>query len=106
MLDAFFAGSIAADDLELINSQYSRRMAELTEKIAAAEKQESQSWDAAALEQDIRAIVNGETASNDFYGRLLDRITAYPDRRVEVRLKLLPTVWTYRLGNKAASKDG
>lgn len=106
MLDAFFAGSIAADDLELINSQYSRRMAELTEKIAAAEKQESQSWDAAALEQDIRAIVNGETASDDFYGRLLDRITAYPDRRVEVRLKLLPTTWTYRLENKAASKDG
>ena len=110
MLDVFFANSIAADDMELMNAQYSRRMAELTEKIAAAEKQESQFWDTTPLEKDIRAkimgIIHGETTPDLFYGSLLDRITAYPDRRMEVQLKLLPTKWTYALENRAASNEG
>ena len=95
--------------MKLMNAEYDRRMAELTEKIAVAEKRESLSYDTATLEKDIRAkvvgIVNGETASGNFYGNLLDHITAYPDRRMEVYLKLLPTKWTYVLESLVASKN-
>lgn len=95
--------------MKLMNAEYDRHIAELKEKIAAAEKQESPSCGAGALEKDIRAkvtgIVSGETASSNFYGSLLDHITAYPDRHMEVHLKLLPTKWTYVLESLAASKD-
>lgn len=105
VLDAFFAKSISKDDMKLMNAEYDHRMAELAEKIAAAEKRESLSYDTATLEKDIRAkvagIVSGETASSNFYGNLLDQITAYPDRRMEVHLKLLPTKWTYVLESLA-----
>ena len=108
LLDAFFAKSISKDDMKLMNAEYDRHIAELKEKIAAAEKQESPSCGAGALERDIRAkvtgIVSGETASSNFYGSLLDHITAYPDRHMEVHLKLLPTKWTYVLESLAASK--
>ena len=54
-----------------------------------------------ALEKDIRAkvagIVSGKTASGNFYGNLLDHITACPDRRMEVYLKRLPAKWIYVL---------
>ncbi len=102
VLDAFFAKNISKDDMQLMNAEYDRRIAELTDKIAAAERQENLSCGMAALEEDIRAkvagIVRGETASGQFYGSLLDHITAYPDRRMEVHLKLLPAKWTYVLG--------
>lgn len=101
VLDAFFAKSISKSDMELMNAEYNRRITELTEKIAAAEKQENLYCDSATLEKDIRAkimgIISGQTASDTFYGNLLDHITAYPDRRMEVHLKLLPTKWLYVL---------
>ena len=76
VLDAFFAKSISKEDMKLMNAEYDRHIAELTEKIAAAEKRESLSYDTATLEKDIRArvtsIVRGENASDNFYGNLLD----------------------------------
>ena len=105
VLDAFFTKSISKDDMKLMNAEYDRRIAELIEKIATAEKRERLSYDTATLEKDIRSkvagIVSGETASGNFYGNLLDHITAYPDRRMEVYLKLLPTKWTYVLESLA-----
>ena len=106
VLDAFFTKSISKDDMKLMNAEYDRRIAELTEKIAAAEKPES--LDTAALEKDIRVkvtgIISGETASDNFYGNLLDHITAYPDRHMEVHLKLLPTKWIYVLEKPGCGK--
>ena len=95
--------------MKLMNAEYDRRITEFTEKIAAAEKRESLSYETATLEKDIRAkvtgIVSGETASGNFYGSLLERITAHPNRRMEVHLKLLPAKWTYVLESLTASKD-
>lgn len=108
VLDAFFARSISKDDMKLMNAEYDRRISELTDKIGLAEKRESLSYDTQTLSKDIRAkvtsIVNGETATDHFYSNLLDHITAYPDRRMEVHLKLLPTKWTYVLESLADIK--
>ena len=110
VLDAFFDKSITKDDMKLMNAEYDRHIAELTEKIAEVEKQESLTYNTATLEKEIRAkvtgIVRGENISGNFYGNLLDQITAYPDRRMEVHLKLLPTKWIYVLESLAASKEG
>lgn len=108
VLDAFFARSISKDDMKLMNAEYDRCISELTDKIAAAEKRECLSYDTQTLSKDIRAkvagIVSGEAATDNFYGNLLDHITAYPDRRMEVHLKLLPTKWSYELESLAQSK--
>lgn len=101
MLDAFFEGSISQEDMELMNGEYSRRMKGLQDKLSAL-PQESTSADPRALEEKLRAnleaIVNGQQSTSLFYGSLLDCITAYPDRRLEVRLKLLPGKWVFCLG--------
>lgn len=105
VLDAFFAGQIAECDMQLMNAEYDCCIAELDEKIGEAE-QESPPVDAAVLEQTVldkvTGIVSGETASDHFYGNLLDHITAYPDKRVEVHLQLLPIKWSYLCVPKSA----
>lgn len=92
-----------------MNAEYDHCIAELIKKIAVAEKYENLPYDTATLEKNIHSkvmgIVSGETASDNFYGSLLDHITAYPDRHLEVYLKLLPTKWTYALESLAASKN-
>ena len=101
VLDAFFENSICQDDMKLMNSEYSRRIDELTEQIAASEKRGNPSCDAADLKKyicaQVTAVVNGKKAADNFYGNLLDHITAYPDSRIEVCLKFLPAKWTYTL---------
>ena len=108
VLDAFFANHISKDDMQLMNAEYDRHIAQLTEKIAA-EKQKVLSRSTATLEQELHAkvtdIVSGKTASGHFYGSLLDHITACPDRRMEVHLKLLPAKWTYVLKGRTAKGE-
>lgn len=108
VLDAFFTKSISKEDMKLMNSEYDSHITELTDKIEAVEKKDSLSYDTANLEKDIKekvaGIVSTETAPDIFYGNLLDHITAHPDRRMEVHLKLLPTKWTYVLESLADIK--
>lgn len=108
VLDAFFAQSISKDDMKLMNAEYDSKITELTDKISAAEKRESLSYDTCTLPNDIRekvaGVVEGKTATDNFYGNLLDHITAYPDRRLEVNLKLLPTKWNYVLESLEEAK--
>ena len=103
MLDAFFAKSISEDDMKQMNAEYDRRIAEWTEKVKV-EEQIGTSCDTSVLEREIHdrvtKIVSGDAAPDNFYGHLLDQITAFPGQRVEVSLKYLPTRWTYMLQNQ------
>ena len=99
VLDAFFTKVISKDDMILINAEYDRRINELTEHIATITLQENASFDAITRKENIctavKTILSGETVSENFYGNLLDHITAYKSRYIEVHLKWLPTKWTY-----------
>jgi site-specific DNA recombinase len=101
VLDAFFAKHISAQDMKLMNAEYDRQATCLTQKIRAAEAQKELTNDPSTLESKIQkaveAIVHGGTASEKLYGDLLDHITIYSDKRMEVRLKLLPGKWTFTL---------
>lgn len=89
-----------------MNAEYDRHIAEWTEKVKVAE-QVGASRDTSVLEREIRdrvaKIVSGDAVPDNFYGNLLDQIMAFPDRRVEISLKCLPTRWTYMLQNQTAN---
>lgn len=104
VLDAYFTQSISLEDMKLINTEYDQKIIELTEQIAEAEEEEGSCfYHTAELEKEIRSriedIVIGKTAADNFYGNLLDHITADSNRCLEVNLKLLPIKWLYRLQN-------
>ena len=52
----------------------------------------------------IEEMLRGQGAPDRLCGRLLDHITAFPGRRLEVRLKHLSACWTFALQDKAAGK--
>lgn len=108
VLDAFFAKHISADDMKLMNAEYDRQAVQLTQQIQAAEAQENLTNRPAALENKIQraveTIVLGETVSEKLLGNLLDHIVVYPDKRMEVHLKLLPGKWTFTLTGQADRK--
>ena len=83
-------------------------MAQLQERLSAAKAGAEGAYDKGELERCIKrrvtALLQGEQASETFYKTILDHMVVYPDRRVEVKLNLLPRTWTFvleRLGQPA-----
>ncbi len=104
-LDAFFSNHISREDMQLMNVEYEQHIAALTNAITAAESQEHLPCETAELEKDIQAkvtgIVSGANTSGALCGNLLDHMTAYPDRRIEVYLKQFPAKWIFILKSPA-----
>ena len=101
VLDAFFAHHISKEDMQWMNDAYDARIAVLIEAMETAEKGEGAPYDVAALTKNVYSkimdIIKGKTATEHFYGSLLDHMVAYRDRCVAISLKALPMEWTYRL---------
>lgn len=98
-LEEFFDKTISKSDFQFFNQRYDRNIIRLQDRLAALQKRQKVDSRSKDTHRDIRAairgIVTGETADDDFYGRLLDHMTVFSDGRVEVILKLLPTQWFF-----------
>lgn len=109
-LDAFLSGQLGADDLALMKGEYDRQLAALEQDLRAAEGRDHGPEDPALGEAELRArvsaILEGPSATDGFYGLLLDRITAFPGRRLEVGLKGVPGLWRFELETSGAAKSG
>ncbi len=92
---------LSQSDVELMNLDYDRQLAELEERLGAQELERGAMGYALELEQHVQSqiqqIVSGERAPDSFYGGLLEQMTAYPGGRLEVRLHHLPIQWNYRV---------
>lgn len=101
VLDAFFSGDISKSDLAMMNQEYEKKIKELMEQIDLAKKRSNLDYDVNTIEADVRKHINDIVtcrAENDlFYGSLLDHIAVYPEKRLVVHLKLLPTEWWYMI---------
>ena len=100
-LDAFLSRDITKEELRRMTTRYDREAAELRQRLARARTRSETSYAKATLREDIRrraaALVGGEGDSEVFYKNILDHMVVHRDRRVEVRLNLLPQTWSFVL---------
>lgn len=86
------------------NERFDVQTRQLTGRLHAARQRESLSYEAATLEADIRAHLSDLKAADQdeaFYHSVLGGITVYPDRKLDLRLNLLPPKWRYVLDSMA-----
>ena len=104
ILDAFFSKDITKEEMRLMNERYDRQMAELQTGLQAARELERLTHETATLKADVKMhisdLVSREVDEN-FCKAMLDTITVYPDRRMELRLNLLPQKWRFVLDSIA-----
>lgn len=117
VLDAFFSKVISKDDVRFMNATYDEQIKALKEKLEALRSLNSLEYDIKDLADDIEAhllmIAKANPDDELFCKNLLDKIVVYPNRRVEIRLNLLPPSWAYVLARleelrrlKEAEKEG
>ena len=99
VLDSFFSGEITKEDMQAMSRKYDGQIEDLRQRqeIADLRLRENREADAlgAAVRSEVSAILNGEIESEAFYKIMLDRLTVFKDRRLELRLNFLPQVFQF-----------
>lgn len=99
VLDAFFSKNITIEEMRMMKERYDNQLDGLQERLQAVKEQERSNNVTDTLKETIQKqvtdMMSGFTESEIFYKNVLDQIVVYPDRRVELKLKLLPQRWVF-----------
>ncbi len=99
LLDRYLAGDLGKADMLALKEVYEARIDGLRERLQLAETRRRQGNDPSqlreALQAEVMEILNGEIVSEVFYKALLDSLTVFRDRHLELRLRGLPQVFRF-----------
>ena len=99
VLDSYFSGDIQKSDMQAMNRRYDRQIEDLLQRKAAAERRRLENRDAdslrTALRSEVAGILTGEIKSDVFCKSVLESLTVFRDRHMELRLKCLPLVFWF-----------
>ena len=96
VMDAYFSREISKEDMLSFTEKYEQQLSDLRKRLEEAQNRKDSNHDSAALrtqiQSEVSAILNGETESEVFYKTILESLTAFKDRHMELRLNWLPQV--------------
>lgn len=99
VLDAYFSGEISREDMQMMTEKYGQQLTLLRQRLCDAIKQKETKQDAAAMQSriqsEVRAIWNAKIESEVFCKTMLESLTVFKDRHMELRLKWLPQVFWF-----------
>ena len=92
MLDSFFSGTISREEMTAMKEHYDRRLTTIQLRLNEAL---DKTPDASELFHLLKSILNGERESTVFCKTILESITVYKDRHMDLRLKNFPYVFRF-----------
>ena len=99
VMDSYFSGEITKEDMQAMNRKYDSQIENLRQRKKGAELRQYENRDTKALhtaiQTEVSGLLNGEIESAVFCKTILDSLTVFKDRHVELRLKLLPQVFQF-----------
>lgn len=99
VLDSYFSGEITREEMQVMNRKYEAQREDLLRRQQEAEQRKKAHEDSAVLRSSLEAriarILNLETESQAFYKSLVESITVFQDRHLELRLQELPQVFLF-----------
>lgn len=98
-MDCYFTGDISKEDMLAMKQRYEIQTENLRERLKKAEEQLSKKETTGqmkeALKAEVESILNGEVESEMFSKTILNRLTVFKDRHMELRLKDLPQIFYF-----------
>lgn len=97
-MDAYFSGDITKGDMLAMKRRYDDRSAALQARLqAAAQAQRDGQMQRlrAAIQSAVAALLRLDIESEVLCKTVLDRLTVFPDRHMELRLHDLPQVFCF-----------
>lgn len=99
VMDAYFSCEISKEDMLSFKEKYEQQLSGLLRRLDEAETRRENKQDSAAMraliKAELAAILTGETDSEVFYKNILESLTVFKDRHMELRLNYLPQVFQF-----------
>ena len=99
VMDSYFSEEITKEDMQAMNRRYDAQIEELHQRQVDAELRQKEKRDSKALRsaihKDVSAILSGKIESDVFYKTMLESLTVFKDRHMELRLNGLPHVFRF-----------
>lgn len=99
VLDHYFSGDITKDDMQAMKKRYEDQIKSYRERLEKAETQQENEGDTVTLKQAIQEevtdLLNYQVESEVLSKTLLEDLTVFPDKHLELRLKDLPMVFQF-----------
>lgn len=99
VMDAYFSREISKEDMMAFTAKYEQQLTGLRKRLEEAVRRKDNMQDPAALraqiQSEITGILNGELESEAFCKTLLQSLTVFKDRHMELRLNWLPQVFHF-----------
>lgn len=99
VMDSYFSGEITKMDMQTMNRKYEEQLASLYQRLQSAIHHQQDCPEPRTLYSEIAlevtAILCGETESEVFFKTMLDHLTVFKDRHMELRLNHLPQVFRF-----------
>lgn len=93
VMDSYFSGEISKEDMITMNQKYTDQLETLRKRRSAAEQGENKAVDLDLLQERIRGEIMGiltmEMISDVFCKNMVEQLTVFKDRHMELRLKHL-----------------
>lgn len=98
-MDSYFSGDISKEDMLVMKRRYEDQESTFLERLLKAEERLQQGCATGQLKEvihgEVAALLNGETESEILSKTLLDSLTVFKDRHMELRLNNLPQVFRF-----------
>lgn len=96
LLDRYLEGDIGKGDMQMMNAKYDGQLESLRKRLEKAYKnQNSPQQIREHIHDEIMQLLCGEIESEAFYKHLLEDLTVFSDRHMELRLKSIPQVFYF-----------
>lgn len=99
VMDSYFSGEIKKEDMQAMNRKYDSQMEDLRQRKKEAELRQYENRDSkvlrTAIQTEVSDILNGRVECEVFYKTMLDSLTVFKDRHMELRLNLLPHIFLF-----------
>lgn len=99
VMDSYFSGEISKEDMQTMSRKYDRQIEELHLRWKDVELRQKEKRDAKTLRSTIQLevadILSGKIESEVFYKSMLNSLTVFKDRHMELRLNLLSQLFLF-----------
>jgi len=99
VMDAYFSKEISREDMQSMTGKYEAQLSSIGQRLEEAIQRKENNQDSQGLrwkiQEKVTAILNGDIDSEVFYKVLLQSLTVFKDRHMELRLNWLPQVFFF-----------
>ena len=99
VMDSYFSQEITKEDMQVMKKKYDHQLECLHQRLIIAHQRHQEQRDSNSLRflirSEVTAILNMETESEVFCKTMLDSLTVFKDRHMELRLNGLPQVFRF-----------